>query len=97
MTAMRLAADSATFRDVQMRALRRSHGEQWVKAMLTAPRGKGGSAWAPGTIRTRFNNARTVLRAAVGYHIIAADPFEGIALPRVRRPEMAITLPAMGK
>lgn len=48
MTAMRLAADSATFRDVQMRALRRSHGEQWVKAMLTAPRGKGGSAWHQG-------------------------------------------------
>jgi integrase len=98
MTAMRLAADSATFRDVQMRALRRSHGEQWVKTMLTAPRGKGGSVGlAPGTIRTRFNNARTVLRAAVRDRIIAADPFEGIALPRVRRPEMAITLPTTGQ
>jgi hypothetical protein len=40
-TAVRLAAASATFADVPLRALRRSHIEQWVKAMQTAPRGEG--------------------------------------------------------
>jgi len=62
--------------------------------MQTAPRGEGKPpGLAPGTIKTRFNNVRTVLRAAVRDRVIAADPFEGITLPRVRRLEMAITLP----
>ena len=55
---MGLAARSATFADVRMRALRRSHIEQWVKAMVTR-------GLAPGTVHTRTNNVRAVLRGAV--------------------------------
>jgi integrase len=75
-------------------ALRRSHVERWVKAMQTAPRGPGKPpGLAPGTIRTRVNNVRGVLRAAVRDRVIASDPSDGITLPRVRRPEVAMTLP----
>ena len=48
---------------------------------------------APGTIRTRVNNVRGVLRAAVRDRVIASDPSDGITLPRVRRPEVAMALP----
>jgi integrase len=94
MRAMRLAADSATFGDVQLRALRRSHIEQWIKAMQTADRGEGKPAGlAPGTIRTRYNNVRSVLRAAVRDRVIPSDPSEGVTLPRGRRTEAAMALP----
>jgi len=93
--AVRLAAGSVTFGDVPLAALRRSHVERWVKAMQTAPRGEGRApGLAPGTIRTRVNNVRGVLRAAVRDRVIASDPSDGITLPRVRRPEVAMTLPA---
>jgi integrase len=35
-----------------------------------------------------------VLRAAVRDRVISSDPSDGITLPRVRRPEVAMTLPA---
>lgn len=35
---------------------------------------------APGTIRTRVNNLRSVLRAAVRDRIIALDPGDGVTL-----------------
>ena len=92
--AVRLAAGSVTFGDVPLAALRRSHVERWVKAMQTAPRSEGKPpGLAPGTIRTRVNNVRGVLRAAVRDRVIASDPSDGITLPRVRRPEVAMTLP----
>ena len=92
--AVRRAAGSVTFRDVPLAALRRSHVERWVKAMQTASRGEGRPpGLAPGTIRTRVHNVRGVLRAAVRDRVIASDPSDGIALPRVRRPEVAMTLP----
>lgn len=92
--AVRLAAGSVTFADVPLAALRRSHVERWVKAMQTAPRGEGRPpGLAPGTIRTRVNNVRGVLRAAVRNRVIASDPSDGITLPRVRRPEVAMVLP----
>ena len=53
--AMGLAARQATFADVRMRALRRSHVEQYVKSMVVR-------GLAPGTVHTRINNVRTVLR-----------------------------------
>lgn len=84
--AVRLAAGSVTFGDVPLAALRRSHVERWVKAMQTR--------LAPGTIRTRVNNVRGVLQAAVRDRVIASDPSQGITLPRVRRGEAAMTLPA---
>ena len=93
--AVRLAAGSVTFADIPLAALRRSHVERWVKAMQTAHRGDGRPpGLAAGTIRTRVNNVRAVLRAAVRDRVIASDPSDGIALPRVRRAEVAMTLPA---
>jgi integrase len=92
--AMRAAARSVTFGDVGLAALRRSHIERWVKTMQIAPRGDGQPpGLAPGTIRTRVNNVRAVLRGAVRDRVIASDPSDGITLPRVRRPEAAMRLP----
>jgi len=94
-TTVRLAAASVTFTDVPLRALRRSHIEQWVKAMQTAPRGEGRPVGlAPGTIRTRTSSVRAVLRAAVRDRLIASDPCEGVTLPRVRAREASMTLPS---
>jgi integrase len=96
--AMRLAARSVTFGGVQFRALRRSHVEAWVKAMQTADRGEGKPlGLAPGTIKTRFNNVRAVLRAAVKDRVIATDPSEGVTLPWKRRAAAAMTLPTTGQ
>jgi integrase len=92
--AVRLAAGSVTFGDVPLAALRRSHVERWVKAMQAAPRGEGRPpGLAAGTIRTRVNSVRGVLRGAVRDRVIPSDPSDGITLPRVRRPEAAMTLP----
>jgi integrase len=96
--AVRLAADSVTFADMPLAALRRSHVERWVKAMQAAPRGEGKPpGLAPGTIRTRVNNVRAVLHAAVRDRVIASDPSDGITLPRVRRAEVAMTLPTVAQ
>ena len=84
--AMRLAARSVTFADVPLARLRRSHLEGWVKAMSVA-------GLAPGTIRTRTNNVRAVLRGAVRDRVMASDPSDGLALPRDRRREAAMALP----
>ncbi len=86
--AMDLAARSVTFADVPLARLRRSHVEQWVKSMSTA-------GLAPGTIRTRTNNVRSVLRSAVRDRVLAADPSEGVPLPRVQRREASMTLPSV--
>lgn len=92
--AMNLAARSVTFADVPLRLLVRSHIEAWVKAMQTADRGGEKSpGLAPGTIRTRFNNVRGVLRGAVKDRVIATDPSEGVKLPRTRRADVAMELP----
>jgi integrase len=84
--AMRLAAGSVTFANVQLRSVKRSHVEAWVKGMDV----KG---LAPGTINTRFNNVRGVLRAAHRDKLIPTDPSEDITLPRRRRAEAAMTIP----
>jgi integrase len=90
--AARLAAGSVTFGDTPLAALRRSHIEAWVKTM-TAPREGKPDGLAPGTIKTRVNYVRTALRSAVRDRVIAADPAEGIKLPRVRRAEAALEIP----
>lgn len=48
--AMNLAVRTTTFADVPIGRIRRSHIETWVKAMTAAD-------LAPGTIKTRYNNA----------------------------------------
>jgi hypothetical protein len=51
--------------------------------MQTKDRGQGKPAGlSPGTIKTRFNNVRSVLRAAVRDRLIVADPSDGVTLPR---------------
>lgn len=92
-TAVRLAAGSVTFGGVPLRALRRSHIETWVKAMQSS-RVKGqGTGLAPSTIRTRFTSVRAVLGAAVSDRLIAANPCDGVALPRRRSREASMVLP----
>jgi len=84
--AMDLAARSAPFAALELRKLRRSHVEQWVKVMTSA-------GLAPSTMRTRMNNVRAVLRAAVRDKVIASDPSAGVSLPRVRRADAGMTVP----
>jgi integrase len=84
--AMRLAAHSVPFADVPLRSLRRSHVEGWVKGMVNR-------GLAPGTVHTRMNNVRAVLRGAIADKLIPTDPSVGVALPRRRRPQAAMTLP----
>jgi integrase len=92
--AMRLAAGCVTFGDVPLKSLRRSHVEKWIRAMQTADRGVGKPrGLAPGTIKTRLQNVRTVLRAAVRDRVIVSDPSDGVTLPRQRRAEAAMVLP----
>ena len=85
-TAMKTAMKSCTFSDVQLAKLRRSHVEQWVKAMDAA-------GLQPSTIKTRVANVRSILRAAVRDRVMAVDPSEGVPLPRQRRREHAMSIP----
>ncbi len=84
--AMDLAARSVPFAQLPLADLRRSHVEQWIKQMITR-------GLAPGTVRTRVNNVRGVLRAAVRDRVITSDPSDSVTLPRLRRTEAAMTLP----
>lgn len=83
---MKLAAGSVPFADVPLRSLRRSHIEGWVKGMVTR-------GLAPSTVHTRTNNVRAVLRGAVADRLMSSDPSIGVALPRRRRAQAAMTLP----
>lgn len=92
--AIRLSAGSVTFADVPMKLIRRSHVEQWVKAMQTKDRGESKpKGLAPGTIKTRLQNVRAVLRAAVRDRIIVVDPSDGVKLPRQRRAAVSMVIP----
>lgn len=88
--AMNLAVRSCTFGDVEFRNLKRSHVEAWVKEM--SQRGL-----AAGTIKTRYNNVRSVLRGARNDTMIATDPADGVALPRGRKAEHAMEIPSPGE
>ncbi|MFW5472308.1 tyrosine-type recombinase/integrase [Knoellia sp. CPCC 206450] len=83
-SAMDLAIGS--FPNLPLRRLRRSDVELWVKGMDQ-------SGLAPGTIHTRVQNVRAVLRAAVADNLIAKDPSAGVALPRRRRREASMSIP----
>jgi integrase len=85
-TAMSLAARSVTFGDQPLSKIKKSHIEQWIKSMVVR-------GLAPGTIKTRYTNVRSVFRAAVGDRLIAVDPCAGVTLPARRRAEHAMVLP----
>lgn len=80
-----LATAGVTFGDLQLRSIRRSHIETWVKNMT--------SRLAPTTIDTRFTIVRGVFRAAVADRLIASDPTLGVVLPRKRKAEAAMSIP----
>ena len=77
--AMSLAARSVPFARTPMKLVRRSDVEAWIKSMDAA-------GLAPGTIKTRYVNVRSVFRAALKDRIIGSDPTDGVRLPRGRRP-----------
>lgn len=85
--AVNLSVKSATFADVELRVIRRSHVESWIKGMDE-------SGLAALTIHSRMMNVRTILRAAVRDKLIATDPSEGVTLPRRRRAAHAMEIPA---
>lgn len=84
--AMSLAVRCTGLGGTPVAKVRRSHIETWIKRMSA-------DGLAPGTIKTRVNNVRAVLRAAVRDQVIAADPGADVALPRDRRREAAMVLP----
>lgn len=80
-----LATAGVTFGSMQLRSVRRSHIEEWVKDMS--------ARLAPTTIDTRFTIVRGVFRAAVADRLIASDPTIGVVLPRKRKAEAAMRIP----
>ncbi len=86
------ALRSVTFADVQMKKIRPSHLQIWVKSM-TLPAETRKSGLSPNTIKVRYSLVRSAFKAAVADHVIAEDPSDNIKLPRERRPEAAMTIP----
>jgi len=84
--AMSLAARSVPFAAKPMKQVRRSDIETWIKQMNAA-------GLAPGTIKTRYVNVRSVFRAAVKDRVIGSDPTDGVRLPRGRRADAAMSIP----
>lgn len=83
---MDLAAGSVTFPNITFGDLRPSHVEAWVKAMQD-------NGLKPTTIRTRFNNVRNVIRAAVRDRFLSRDVTEQVRLPRARKASAAMMIP----
>ncbi|MDP7725097.1 site-specific integrase [Mycobacterium sp. TY814] len=78
--AMNLAAGTVTFGNIELERLRPSHIQSWIKAMQERE-------LEPSTIRTRFGNVRSVIRAAVADRAIPFDVTLNVRLPRLNRPE----------
>lgn len=85
-TAMNLAANSVTFGDVAFADLKPSHIEGWVKWMKDKP-------LAASTIKTRFNNVRSVIRAAVDDRFLARDVCTRVSLPRTQPASEKMAIP----
>lgn len=83
--AMGQAVTSVHFSDRPLSELRTSDIQTWVKTME--------KTLAATTIRTRFANVRTVIRAAVKDQTMARDITQGVSLPRLRRAEAAMVIP----
>lgn len=84
--AMELAAKSTPFIEKPIKQVRRSDIELWIKQMHD-------SGLAPGTIKTRYVNVRSVFRAAVKDRVIGTDPTDAIRLPRGRRADVSMSIP----
>jgi integrase len=83
--AMGLAVRSATFKDVELRLLRRSHVESWVKQMTAA-------GLAPGTVHPRAERARRPARSRARPGHRHRSERRGDT-PRRRRREHAMSIP----
>lgn len=86
-SAMSLAARSVPFSDKPIGQVRRSDIEVWIKSMDIA-------GLAPGTVKTRHVNVRSVFRAAVRDRVIGTDPSDAVRLPRRRRADAAMSIPS---
>lgn len=86
------AANSVTFANVPLKALRQSHLQTWIKAM-SEPAQTRPAGLAASTIRTRFNYVHMSLRAATLDRRLSINPAEGVRLPRKRPAEAAMTIP----
>lgn len=84
--AMSLAVRSTTFAALQLREIKTSHVEAWVKSMS--------AQLEPSTIKTRFTNVRSVFRAALRDRLIPHDPTAGVRLPRQRKREAQMRIPS---
>lgn len=93
--AMALAVRGTSFRSMELRKIRTTHIETWVKSMATPTESR--AALAPGTIKTRFVNVRSVFRAAVRDRLLGVDPTDNVKLPRQRRRAEALTIPSPGE
>ena len=91
--AMSLAVRQTPFRSMELGRIRTTHIETWIKSM-TVPTEKR-AALAPGTIKTRFVNVRSVFRAAVRDRVIGIDPTDGVRLPRQRKRAEALASRAL--
>jgi integrase len=69
--------------------LRVSHLESWVAAMA--------EGFAASTVRSRFANVRTVLRAAVGDRCMPRDITARVRLPRTRKVSAAMRIPTVAQ
>lgn len=85
---MDLVAKQATFADMELRKVRRSHVDAWVQHMV-------GRKMAPRTVQTRVGHAKSVFKAAVRDQVIPRDPSEGVRLPRTRAREHAMEIPSV--
>ena len=83
---MSLAARTVPFAEKPMKQVRRSEVETWIKQMDAA-------GLAPGTIKTRYVNVRSVFRAGVKDRVIGSDPTDGVRIPRGRRADVAMSIP----
>jgi hypothetical protein len=77
--AMNLAVNSVSFGNVAFADLKPSHIEAWVKSMRDKP-------LEASTIKTRFNNVRAVIRAAIGDRFLAHAISAKVTLPRRPKP-----------
>lgn len=81
------AVATVPFGGLPIRSVRTSHVEAWVQKQVA-------SGLAASTIGVRFQQVRSVFRAAIRDKVIAFDPCGGVRLPRKRRAEAAMAIPS---
>lgn len=81
------AVETTSFKEAPIRSIRTSQIEAWVQQQVS-------DGLAPSTIGVRFQQIRSVFRAAIRDKVIAVDPCIGVRLPRKRRPDAAMGIPS---